>query len=81
MDQKIFSSVLSKDKNWQKEIHQFAAKVKKDFGGKSVDLVIFFVSETYPDFDPLVFSRLITEELTSQLFGSARHIKRGLSFG
>lgn len=67
MDQKIFSSVLSKDKNWQKEIHQFASKVKKDFGGKSVDLVIFFVSESYPDFDPLVFSRLITEELTCRV--------------
>ncbi len=67
MDQKIFLSVLSKDKNWQKEVHQFAAKVKKAFAGKSCDLVVFFVSESYPDFDPLVFSRLITEELTCRV--------------
>lgn len=62
-DQKIFLSGYSKGKNWHKEIQTIASKIKKELGGKSCDLAVFFISEAYADFDPKTFVQLLNEEL------------------
>ena len=58
-DQKIFVSAFTTGKDWKVEAENLAAKVRKDLGGKSCDLVIFFVSEKYQNFDPAVFSGIL----------------------
>src|SRR3989338_7981330 len=63
MEKKIFLSGFSKGKNWKKEIQAVASKMKKELGGKSCDLAVFFISESYTDFDPKTFCQLMSEEL------------------
>ncbi len=66
-DNKIFLSGFSKGRNWKKEIQVLASKIKKEFQGKSCDLAVFFVSETYKDFDAKTFSQLLNEELLCRI--------------
>lgn len=61
-DQKIFLSAFAKGGEWKKEAGNLAAEIRKDFGNKSCDLVIFFVSESYKDFDPKIFSEVLSEK-------------------
>lgn len=53
---KIFSAALSREKDWKKAAVAAAAAVKKDLKGSACDLLIYFVSESYKDFDPKAFS-------------------------
>ena len=61
MEQKIFLSALSKGRDWKKEVQGLSDRIKTGLGGKSCDLAVFFVSETYKDFDPRNFSKLVHE--------------------
>ena len=63
MDQKTFVSAISKNRSWREAVKELTAKVKKDMGGKTCDLVVFFVSEVYDHFDTQAFSRLLTDLL------------------
>ncbi len=67
MEQKIFLSALSKGKDWEKEVQSLGDGIKAGLAGKSCDLVIFFVSEAYKDFDPRVFSRLVSETFACRM--------------
>ncbi len=55
MSGKIFSSCLSKNKNWREAVSEIAAHIKKDMRGETCDFLMAYVSETYPDFDPTAF--------------------------
>ena len=63
MDQKIFLSAFSKEKNWRKETAEIITKIKTGLAGNACDLVVFFVSEPFKNFDPQAFSRMLTEGL------------------
>ncbi len=63
MDIKLFTSALSRQKNWKEAAKEVATKVKKDLNGSSCDLGVFFVSEGFRDFDPQVFSKFMTDLL------------------
>ncbi len=63
MDDKIFLSAFSKSKEWQKDARGMAEKISKGLGGRSCDLLIFFVSEAYQDFDLKIFSDILSSVL------------------
>lgn len=63
MEAKAFVSALSRNRTWREAVRELATKIKKDLGGRSCDLAIFFVSETYERFDPQAFSKLLTDIL------------------
>jgi small ligand-binding sensory domain FIST len=56
MSEKIFSSALSTQKDWQKAVKELATKVSKDLDGKPCDLLVFFVSEAFDNFDAEAFT-------------------------
>lgn len=62
---KIFSSALSRNKNWREAVSEVASHVKKDLSGSSCDLLIVFVSETYEDFEPSAFLAMLANFLPS----------------
>ena len=59
MTGKIFSSYLSKNKNWQEAVAEIASHVKKDMKGETCDFLIAYVSEAYADFNPAAFVNLL----------------------
>ncbi len=59
MTGKIFSSYLSKNKNWHEAVSEIASHVKKDMGGETCDFLIAYVSEAYEDFDPAAFVNML----------------------
>jgi len=61
---KIFSSALSREKEWQKAAHSLCAKIKSELEGKSCDLALFFVSESYSSFNPRILSGIFSEQLS-----------------
>lgn len=66
-NEKIFSSGLSVEKEWQKALGSLAAKAKEELKGCSADLAILFVSEGYPHLNPLTLSAKLTEQLPCQV--------------
>ncbi len=65
--QKAFFSGLSSNKDWQKGARAITENIREQLEGRSCDLAIFFVSESYKDFDAQGFSRLLTEGLSCRL--------------
>ncbi len=63
-EQKLFLSGFSKEKDWRHEATAIAASIKKDLAGKSCDLLVFFVSESYKNFDPKAFSEILAGGLS-----------------
>lgn len=63
MPQKIFSSVLCADKNWRKGAQEAARKAKEGLNGKSCDAALFFISESYVDFNPGALAALVARIL------------------
>ncbi len=57
---KIFSSHLSKNKNWREALAEISAHIRKDLAGKSCDLLMVFLSEPYEDFDAQAFAHAVT---------------------
>lgn len=62
-EQKIFSSYLSRNKNWRKGLEDILVKIKKDLGENPCDLVMFYVSEYYDRFSPRDFVRTLSDLL------------------
>ena len=62
---KIFTSAMSRNKNWREAIAETASHIKKDLDGKSCDVLIAFVSEKYEDFDPAGFSNVLSHFIPS----------------
>jgi len=56
---KIFSSALSRNKNWREAVSEVASHVKKDLQGVPCDLLVVFLSEKYEDFDPSAFLAML----------------------
>lgn len=67
MNPKIFSSGISKSKDWRKAAESLIEGVKKDLGYKSCDVFVFFVSEAYESFRPDALARLIQSELNPRV--------------
>ena len=67
MNTKIFSSGLSKNKDWRKAAESLIAGIKKDLGYKSCDVLIFFVGESYEGFNPGAFARFFASELNPRV--------------
>ncbi len=65
-EDKCFFSALVQGKDWKKELLGLCSKVKTAFAGKSCDLVIFFVSESYSEFNAEIFTQILSEELSCQ---------------
>ncbi|HTL70210.1 MAG TPA: FIST N-terminal domain-containing protein [Candidatus Eisenbacteria bacterium] len=63
MESKAFSSALSRNKDWREAAKEVAARVKKDLQGASCDLALFFVSETYENFDAQAFAKKLADLL------------------
>ena len=59
MTGKIFSSYLSKNKNWHEAVTEIASHVKKDMKGETCDFLIAYVSEAYEAFDPAAFVNML----------------------
>lgn len=59
MNRKIFSSYLSKNKNWQEAVSEIASHVKKDMKGETCDFLIAYVSEVYEGFNPAAFVNML----------------------
>ena len=59
MTGKIFSSHLSKNKNWREAVSEIASHVKKDMKGETCDFLIAHVSEAYEDFNAAAFVELL----------------------
>lgn len=57
---KIFSSAMSKNKNWREAIAEVSSHVKKALAGKSCDLLVAFLSESYKDFEPSGFASVLS---------------------
>lgn len=62
-DEKIFLAALSDGSDWRAEIEQTAARIHAGLGGRSCDLVLFFVADQYGDFDAAEFSRTLSRAL------------------
>jgi len=52
MDEKIFSSALTQEDDGSKAIEELASKVNKELNGRTCDLAILFISESYRDYQP-----------------------------
>lgn len=63
---KIFSSAVSRSKNWREAVSETASHVKKELAGASCDLLIVFVSETYEDLDPSAFMAMLADFIPSR---------------
>ncbi|HVA66940.1 MAG TPA: FIST N-terminal domain-containing protein [Elusimicrobiota bacterium] len=61
--EKIFSSALSRNKDWRQAARETATKAKADLMGRSCDAALFFMSEPYPDADAAELSSLFSKEL------------------
>ena len=62
---KVFSSAISRNKNWREAIAEVSSHVKKDLDGKSCDLLIAFLSEAYEDFEPSGFANVLSHFIPS----------------
>jgi len=62
---KVFSSAMSRNKNWREAIAEVSSYVKKALAGKSCDLLIAFLSETYKDFEPSGFASVLSHFIPS----------------
>jgi small ligand-binding sensory domain FIST len=51
---------MSWNKNWREAVAEVSSHVKKDLGGKSCDLLIAFLSETYEDLEPSQFAGVLS---------------------
>ncbi len=63
MEAKAFAGALSKSVSWREAVKETVMKIKKDLNGRSADLVLCFVSETYEGFDPQVFVKALSDQL------------------
>ena len=61
--EKVFSSALSRNKDWRQAARETAAKAKADLTGRSCDAALFFMSEPYQDMDAAELSSLLSKEL------------------
>ncbi|MDE1976645.1 MAG: FIST C-terminal domain-containing protein [Elusimicrobia bacterium] len=60
---KVFSSAISKNKDWRQAAEEAAAKVKAGLSGRPCDCALFFVSEPYPGLNPAELSALLSKAL------------------
>ncbi len=67
MAAKIFSSGISKNKDWRKAVESLIGGVEKDLGHKSCDVFVFFVSEGYEGFHAETLARAIASELNPRI--------------
>ena len=67
MARKIFSSGLSKNKNWREAITEIASRVKKELKDEPCDLLIAFVSEQYEDFEPTAFVNMLSQMIPNRV--------------
>ncbi len=63
MDQKAFAAGMSANRNWREAVKEAASRVKKELGGRSCDLALVFVSESYDTLEPAAFAKAITDAL------------------
>lgn len=63
MAEKIFSGALAKGKNWRETVKEAAAVARKGLGSQHCDLAVAFVSESFPNFDPAAFAKVLSEAL------------------
>lgn len=66
MSDKRFASGFSQSKDWRKALSEAAQKAASGVGGRA-DLVLAFVSQTYKDFDPEAFAKLLAEVLPHEV--------------
>ena len=67
MARKIFSSGLSRNKNWREALSEIAARVHKDLKDEPCDLLIAFVSEAYEDFEAAAFVNLLSQLIPNRV--------------
>ncbi len=67
MENKLFLSGLSKEKNWRKAAELLIADIQKGLEGARCDLVVFFVSESYKDLDPAALSGIFKDKLSCRV--------------
>ena len=67
MPRKIFSSGLSRNKNWREAVAEISAHVKKELKDEPCDLLIAFVSETYEDFEASAFVNLLSQLIPNRV--------------
>lgn len=63
MPPKIFSAAHSVGKDWRRGAEEAARKAKEGLDGRSCDAAVFFISESYGDFDPGALSALLSRLL------------------
>src|SRR5690242_13328810 len=63
MAKKVFVSELTRNKNWKEGLKDITARAKKELGDNPCDLAVFFLSETYENFDPQAFSKHLLSHL------------------
>lgn len=63
MEDKRFTSAISKNPEWRQALKEVTAKVKKELGGASCDLAVFFVSESYDSFSAQTFLKQLSDLL------------------
>ena len=67
MTSKIFSSGLSTNPDWRQALREIASHVRKDLKDEPCDLLIAFVSETYPGFDASSFSNELSKLIPNRV--------------
>jgi len=67
MENKLFLSGLSKEKNWREAAELLVADIQKGLEGANCDLVVFFVSESYKELDPAVLSGVFRDKLSCRV--------------
>ena len=64
MPEKIFVSKFSTEKNWKKAVQDLTSQVQKELAGHRCDLAVFFVSESYSNFDAQSFCDVFGQKLS-----------------